>query len=607
MAPSNPATMTLEILPAREAIARQGGVVHLALRVTPAAVPGRRPVALAIVVDASGSMAEAGGRGAEGSAPTTKLRYVKEAAHFLIDLLGDGDQLCLAAFDEAAYTLLPPVRVGSIARQDLHAAIEKLGPGGNTNLAAGLALGASHLQAIAASGRGARLVLLSDGEANAGETRPEALAGLAAEAARHGVTVSTLGVGYDYQAGLLRAVADAGGGDFHHVESPRSVEQALIEELFSAVEVTARAVSVDLTVAPPATIFGVNLNGYPEVASAATVRVRIGDLARARDVVFEIATPVDVGGDVLVATAVASGSTAAGEVTAAAELRLRVVAAEEAAAAGEDVEVIALVARLLQARAETLVAAMHEAGDVPGARAAIGDGRLAFSRMTRSYSARSLRSTPDAERLFDDLDRRLASGSFDRAAGKALFMRGQATQRSRGRPGVVPFDRSYWVRSPVLLAGCYPGDEDPALAARKLRGLAGAGIRTIVCLLGPGEAGHGGRSLRPYAEEAVRLGLDVAVHGLPERGAVAAGAVEVVLDAVDGFIAAGRPGYVHCLEGRGRTGMVIGCWLVRHGAAGSESALRRLASLRQDLPDARLASPQTPQQARLVRSWRPGL
>jgi protein-tyrosine phosphatase len=78
-----------------------------------------------------------------------------------------------------------------------------------------------------------------------------------------------------------------------------------------------------------------------------------------------------------------------------------------------------------------------------------------------------------------------------------------------------------------------------------------------------------------------------------------------ILDEVDAARGASAGVYVHCWGGLGRTGTVVGCWLVRHGLDGGDP-LRRLAELRRDLPSARVASPQTEEQRELVRAWKPG-
>ncbi len=65
--------------------------------------------------------------------------------------------------------------------------------------------------------------------------------------------------------------------------------------------------------------------------------------------------------------------------------------------------------------------------------------------------------------------------------------------------------------------------------------------------------------------------------------------------------------YVHCWGGIGRTGTVVGSWLVRHGVMAPEQALDLLTELRaSDRGAGHRRSPETPEQRAFVRRWRPG-
>jgi protein-tyrosine phosphatase len=76
------------------------------------------------------------------------------------------------------------------------------------------------------------------------------------------------------------------------------------------------------------------------------------------------------------------------------------------------------------------------------------------------------------------------------------------------------------------------------------------------------------------------------------------------LDDIDGAMDAGRIVYVHCWGGCGRIGTVIGCWLIRHGRAGGDAALERIAELRKVISAAlRRPSPEPPNQIRFVQGW----
>ena len=167
-----------------------------------------------------------------------------------------------------------------------------------------------------------------------------------------------------------------------------------------------------------------------------------------------------------------------------------------------------------------------------------------------------------------------------------------------------PIPNSYWAIPSQLAAGEYPGAENPIEAATKLRTLLSAGISHFIDLTEPGV-------LVPYAEiaqeEARHLGLtagyeqhpiiDLSVPSCPQQ-------MSRVLDAIDAAIRDGKTVYVHCWGGVGRTGTVIGCWLVRHGRTGN-AALCQIAEWWQGVEKVyrQPISPDTTEQHEYVRDW----
>jgi len=173
-----------------------------------------------------------------------------------------------------------------------------------------------------------------------------------------------------------------------------------------------------------------------------------------------------------------------------------------------------------------------------------------------------------------------------------------------------PTPDSYWVGDAPpagrLLAGEYPGAKDPAAAQRKLERFLDAGVTTFIDLTEEGEY-----DLRPYAATAGRLaaarGQTLTHLRWPIHDLTAPTEPQMVriLDAIDDALAAGGTVYVHCYGGIGRTGTVIGCWLVRHGLSG-EAALDQIAARRAGTPDGRRKSPETSAQRALVLNWKEG-
>lgn len=168
-------------------------------------------------------------------------------------------------------------------------------------------------------------------------------------------------------------------------------------------------------------------------------------------------------------------------------------------------------------------------------------------------------------------------------------------------PTPPPIPDSYWVIPGRLLAGEYPGAREDMDARRKLRRFLDAGITFFLDLTEEGE-------LVPYAhllaEEAMARGIAVEHHRAPIRdlSTPTPDETERILDIIDAALGAGHRVYVHCWGGIGRTGTIIGCYLVRHGMTGAE-ALAQIERLRRPTPDGWRRSPETQEQWAFVLNW----
>ena len=152
-----------------------------------------------------------------------------------------------------------------------------------------------------------------------------------------------------------------------------------------------------------------------------------------------------------------------------------------------------------------------------------------------------------------------------------------------------------------VLAGEYPGSVDGEDVRPKLQWLLQNGVSAFVDLTEKGE-------LEPYsevlAEEAGSLDDVPLYQRRPIRDAStpAVEAMTEILDAIDELVGADQVVYVHCMVGLGRTGSVVGCYLVRHGMSG-EAALEEIARLRRNLSGGSIISPYTEGQRNMVREW----
>jgi protein-tyrosine phosphatase len=170
---------------------------------------------------------------------------------------------------------------------------------------------------------------------------------------------------------------------------------------------------------------------------------------------------------------------------------------------------------------------------------------------------------------------------------------------------LVPIPNSYWVRDGLLLAGEYPGNWNQEKARKKIAAIVGAGITSLVDLSSPqnGLLPYDGL-LRDYASEHEVI-LDYSHHPIRDMHVPKPEVMRAILDVLDERVAAGRPTYLHCKGGIGRTGTVVGCYLVRHGLSG-EDALAQVARLFATMEKAARhpeGSPQTDKQRLMVYGW----
>lgn len=217
------------------------GVVHLGVRITPPGdgITARAPVALALVIDSSGSM--------DGLA----MDHARFAARTVVERLGPGDRVAVIDFDDDATTPVPLTAAGS-ERAPIIAAIDAMRADGSTALYGGVAAGLAALAPATDATR--RLILVSDGQANVGPDTPEAVVAALDPA---GVTLSTIGVGTGYDEAMMLAVADHGRGGFHHLADPIQLAEILDAELKSARAVIARDAVIELRPAPGVELLGV--------------------------------------------------------------------------------------------------------------------------------------------------------------------------------------------------------------------------------------------------------------------------------------------------------------------------------------------------------------
>jgi len=214
-------TPTLILAPRRPALlAGHDNELEVLVRVqapdAPAELPKRNPLHLSLVIDRSGSMSG------------QPLDEAKRAAEFVLDGLQTTDRLSVVAYDDRIETVVSSVVMHD--KESVRLAIRAIDSRGSTNLHGGWFRGAETLAPHTKADVTSRVILLSDGCANAGLTDPAQIYAQCAEFAQAGVSTSTYGLGRNFNEELMIGMARHGQGNSYYGQTAEDLMDPIREE-----------------------------------------------------------------------------------------------------------------------------------------------------------------------------------------------------------------------------------------------------------------------------------------------------------------------------------------------------------------------------------------
>jgi len=195
----------------------------------------RTPVNVALVLDKSGSMSG------------TKIAKAKEAAVWAVRRLNREDIVSVVVYDSTVRVLVPATRLND--KDAVCRKISDITAGGSTALFAGVSKGAAELRKFIDRNRVNRVILLSDGLANVGPQTPSALGELGASLIKEGISVSTMGLGLDYNEDLMAQLARRSDGNHIFIEKAEDLAKIFNFEFDDVLSVVAQEVSITINVA----------------------------------------------------------------------------------------------------------------------------------------------------------------------------------------------------------------------------------------------------------------------------------------------------------------------------------------------------------------------
>jgi Ca-activated chloride channel family protein len=215
------------------AITGESAASYALIKLIPAGAGANKPLDLnlALVLDVSGSMYEEDGTG------ISRLKRIQDAAIAAINKLKPDDTISIIAFAHNSQVVLPPTKLAQkdqiidvINRIDMF----DVDPGG-TAMDQSISMGLGEVEQLAGTGRLTQLVVLTDGETS-GETECRRLA---EQAGQKGVRFNVIGVGTEWNQGLIKDLAKLAQGEWGYIDvNDASAAERVFVQQFEALAAT---------------------------------------------------------------------------------------------------------------------------------------------------------------------------------------------------------------------------------------------------------------------------------------------------------------------------------------------------------------------------------
>ncbi len=178
----------------------------------------RTPLSLAIVIDRSGSMG------------TDNMMAALDCTRDLVNRLHDEDEVSVVSYDTQVEVEMELMSARE-AKHHIVSSLAHIHARGGTDLHSGWLKGVEMLAHRSNGNRMCRVVLLSDGQANHGETNVDTISSQVARMAAAGITTSTVGIGVGFNEMLMTSMAIAGQGTAMYGDSAQDLAEPFDAEI----------------------------------------------------------------------------------------------------------------------------------------------------------------------------------------------------------------------------------------------------------------------------------------------------------------------------------------------------------------------------------------
>ncbi|MFL5728766.1 MAG: vWA domain-containing protein [Cytophagaceae bacterium] len=239
--------------------------VYLYVDLTGSGASKRLPLNISLVLDRSGSMGE-----------EERMHNAKIAVCYLIDHLNPDDIVSIVTYDHVAAVLhgSSPITDKEYVKKRIH----HIYPGGTTNISGGLEKGYNEVKMTYSPDRINRVLLLSDGKANEGLTDDYLLELIVRDhSQKQNISLSTFGLGHEFNEQLMHDMAEAGGGNYYFIETAPEAMRDFEQEIKLLLGLVARNTKLKINF-PGQYLKLSNVYGFPHSVSNNQVMIDLKEV-----------------------------------------------------------------------------------------------------------------------------------------------------------------------------------------------------------------------------------------------------------------------------------------------------------------------------------------